>query len=232
MKNSKYKTVENFFTKSNYWRGWVSVDPDRVETRFIKNKLKKEKGKIKLLDIACGNGRLLKFLQKEFKNVDLYGIDVNNNALSIAKQSVPRANLKKASVYKLPYSNKEFDVVVIPSSFMHFERPKEALSEILRVCKNWVFFDLSTKTSISQMLRSVKIMSTSSVPEIRYDLKDIEKLLPKKSFIWEISGALLLTHKLLPGKMFKIYEKLDPIVPKFIQNKFGHSLLVYGKRVS
>lgn len=233
MKISKnYNPVESFFSKSNYWRSWVTVDPDRVETRFIKEKLKEEKEKVKLLDIACGNGRLLQSLQKEFKNVDLYGIDINQNALSIARKVAPRAKLKKASVYKLPFKDKEFDVVVIPSSFMHFERPKEALNEILRVCKNWVFFDLSTKTSISQILRSVKIMSKSSVPEFRYDFKDIEEFLPKKNFKWEISGALLLTHKLLPRKTFKIYEKIDPFIPQAVLNKFGHSLLVYGQRTS
>lgn len=224
--------TEDFFKKSNYWKSWVSVDPDRVETRFIKRKLKNQNEEIKLLDIACGNGRLLKSLSKEFKNVTLFGVDINQNALEITKKVAPRAKLKRASVYKLPFRDKEFDVVVIPSSFMHFEEPEKALKEILRVCKDWVFFDLSTKTSISQMLRSVKIMSTSTVPEFRYDFKDIEKLLPKKNFKWEIYGALLLTHKLLPVKVFKAYEKLDPIIPQAIQRKIGHTLLVYGERIS
>ena len=222
--------AENFFSKSSYWKTWVTVDPDRVETRFIKKKLRQEKGKVTLLDVACGNGRLLKSLSNEFKNVDLFGIDINKNAIRLAKKAAPKSKVKLASVYKLPFPDLYFDIVVIPSSFMHFEKPKTALKEITRVCKKWIFFDLSTKSSISQALRSLKIMPKSNVPEFRYDYEDIEKILPKKDFDWEISGALLLTHKLLPKVIFKIYERVDFLIPQIILKKIGHTLMVYGSR--
>lgn len=222
---------EIFFKKSTYWKTWKRTDPERLEIRHIKKLLQITRHKkIKLLDIACGHGRLLSQLNSEFNNIELYGVDINKNALRLAKKVAPTANLQLQSVYNMSFPDKYFDVVVIPSSFMHFSKPTRALDEALRVCKKWIFFDLSTKTSISQYLRKMELMSTSDVYENRYDKNDITALLPKKYFKWKIWGVHLLSAKLLPKTLFYYYEKLDPFIPSYILDKIGHSVFVYGKR--
>lgn len=227
----KFKKFEDFFKKSAYWKEWKNVDIyGGLETDFITREMRKfGHKKIKVLDVACGHGRLLYLLSKEFKNLELYGIDINKNAVKIAKKTVPTARIGIGSVYKLPFKDKYFDVVVIAASFMHFENPSKALEEITRVCRNLVMFDVTTKTNISQFLRGIGIMSRSDVPENKYTIGEIEKILPK-SFSWKINGYSFLSHKLITKKIYSYYKHVDLFMPTVILNKMGHSLILYGKR--
>lgn len=226
----KIAVYESFFKDGEYWREWEKVDPEGgIETLLLKKLLaqKKREG-LKVLDLACGHGRLLEQLSK-IKGLKLYGLDINRNACAIAKKRVPSANIKMGSVYKLPYANNSFDVVIIAASFMHFQYPLKALGEICRVSRDVVFFDLSTKTNISEWLRNLKIMGRSSVPEKRYDFFDIKKILPK-GFEWEVKGYSLLSHKLITKSLFRQYMRFDLYLPRTLLDKIGHSLVVIGRK--
>ncbi len=59
---------------------------------FKELKLEKQ---TKILDISCGTGELLKKLKGK---AELYGIDISEEMLKIAKQKVPSATLQKADV--------------------------------------------------------------------------------------------------------------------------------------
>jgi len=61
--------------------------------RIIK-RYKKSEGK-NLLDVACGTGSHLKFLEKKF---DCFGIDVNNEMLKIARKKLKKVILRKANM--------------------------------------------------------------------------------------------------------------------------------------
>lgn len=77
---------------------------------FLKH-LKKRgaKGKIKLLDIGCGNGRLYDFLKNE--PINYIGIDNNKKLLKIAHSKYPKAIFKYADATRLPFPDKSFDTV-------------------------------------------------------------------------------------------------------------------------
>lgn len=224
----------NFFRDTSYWREWAKVDPKGgFEIRFIKNIIKQltENGnKVKVLDVACGHGRMLEHLSK-IKGVSPYGIDINKHTLKLAKKAVPSADLKVGSVYELPYKDKYFDVVMVVASFMHFEDYNKAISELVRVSKKYVIFDITTKRNISEFLRDRKIMSRSKVPEFRYNYEQIYNILPKENFQWELTGYSLLSRKLLSKTLHKYYEPLDRLIfPEVILNKIGHSILILGYR--
>ncbi|MEK7171408.1 MAG: class I SAM-dependent methyltransferase [Patescibacteria group bacterium] len=77
---------------------------------FLKNlNLGGNAGKIKLLDIGCGNGRLYDFLKNE--PIIYTGIDNNKNLLTLAKKQHKKAKFKYASATKLPFSANSFDTV-------------------------------------------------------------------------------------------------------------------------
>lgn len=109
----------------------------------------------------CGN-----FKDKEILNIGCYdgwfeqlaivrgckqviGIDVNKKFVSLAKKNVPQAKFLKASVFKLPFAEKQFDVVTMFDVIEHFPRETEAkaLKAIKRVLKKRGSFFLSTPQS-------------------------------------------------------------------------------------
>jgi len=88
--------------------------------------------KLRLLDIACGNGYLLKEAEKRVK---CYGIDISDVAIKRAKQNAPKSNLRIGKAEALPYRDNYFDYVTCIGSLEHFIYMGKALSEMQRLLK-------------------------------------------------------------------------------------------------
>jgi len=95
---------------------------------------KKVKDGEKVLDVGCGNGRLLEvFLGKE---VDYLGIDTNGRLLKHAKDRYPERNFKVGDVLKLgELTELNFDHVFAIAIFHHLPG-KELRIQSLRQLKN------------------------------------------------------------------------------------------------
>lgn len=88
----------------------------------------------KVLDVGCGNGTTLYVLGKRFEFTP-YGVDISQSAIDIAKNH--GIDTKVANVSdKLPFNDKEFDVVICSEVLEHLVFPENALKEILRVAKD------------------------------------------------------------------------------------------------
>ena len=79
---------------------------------------------LKIADVGCGKGSIINELKKIFPNFDFFGIDpvFENN------------NIKKGSVYNIPFADEEFDVVLCFEVLQH-TYINNALKEIYRVLK-------------------------------------------------------------------------------------------------
>jgi demethylmenaquinone methyltransferase / 2-methoxy-6-polyprenyl-1,4-benzoquinol methylase len=96
--------------------------------KFVNNK------KInKALDLACGTGRISNNLLNISDQV--YGVDISEEVLKIAKQKYPQLKLTQSEVTNLPYDNNYFDLVIINGSLHHFFAVEETLTEAYRVLK-------------------------------------------------------------------------------------------------
>ncbi len=109
--------------------------------------LRLENKKLKVLDAGCGTGSIATELKKKYPDIDLYGIDIDEDMLLIAKAKIKKMaskiKLKKASIDKLPFPNNYFDAVYSSLVFHHLpgEIKPKAISEIYRVLKkNGKFF--------------------------------------------------------------------------------------------
>lgn len=91
------------------------------------NKLKKS------LELGCGTGRMANSLFKVSQEV--YGIDLSEAVLKIAKQKYPALNLTKGEVIDLPYPENYFDMVIINGSLHHFFAVEKTFKEAHRVLK-------------------------------------------------------------------------------------------------
>lgn len=72
---------------------------------------------IRVLDLGCGNGRLVDFL-KPF-NVKYEGWDQSEGLLKVARMAHPKATFKKEDMGNLPITKKKWDAIFMVASFHH-----------------------------------------------------------------------------------------------------------------
>ena len=92
----------------------------------------------KILDVSCGTGQ---FLDQLTGRARCYGIDLSEGMVRKAKEKLGlMATLKVANVLQLPFADNYFDYTVSTEAFHHYDRQKEALTEMVRVTKKkgWV----------------------------------------------------------------------------------------------
>ena len=93
--------------------------------------------RIKLLDMACGTGRTLKFIRATLPKASLYGVDLSpaylrkaNQILSEIPGELPQ--LVQANGENLPYLDNYFDGIT--SVFLFHELPPQARQKVIEEC--------------------------------------------------------------------------------------------------
>jgi len=159
IKNSYNKISDNFNVTRKY--NWDEFD------NFKKYILESKNKKIKILDIGCGNGRLINFIDELNLDYEYFGID---NSISQIKNAIKNFGDKKnikfleADILNIPFNNNEFDYIFCIATFHHLpsnENKNNALREMRRVLKesgiifmtNWNLFQ---KKYIASTIRYLK----------------------------------------------------------------------------
>lgn len=117
---------------------------------------------IKLIDIGCGDGYLLKEIAKDFPQIDLFGIDLSENRVETAKKFAPIAVLKTGDAQDIPFEDETFDIVVCSEVIEHCPDDMKVLAELYRILKTNSFLiltvpNLYTLESISKLLIGKRI---------------------------------------------------------------------------
>lgn len=87
-----------------------------------------------VLDVACGNGTLLRELSKKAK-IQANGIDISENMIRAAKMRCPEMNFEVRSCYPLTWSDESIDIITVCCAFHHFDNPQGFVNECKRVLK-------------------------------------------------------------------------------------------------
>jgi ubiquinone/menaquinone biosynthesis C-methylase UbiE len=92
---------------------------------------------MKVLDIGCAKGFLVKDLMIACPGLEVYGLDISEYALLNAEPEVI-GRLHLGSAVSLPFPDSSFDLVISINTLHNLERGKilTAISEIERVKKN------------------------------------------------------------------------------------------------
>lgn len=181
---------------------------DIQHAQYIKTFLE-ENSLLKILDVGCGTGRLVKFLnQKGFKT---RGCEPEIAALKIARRINSGKSIKKASATSLPYKANSFDLIISTSVIEHLTKKeiKAFLKEAKRVLKlrGYVFIITPNFSSPFRYIKKEKWFAFSDPTHINY-------FTPK-------SIKLLLTGSGFNNTSFQFktaYDKsLDQTLPKALQ---------------
>lgn len=128
-KNKEFfnKFAENYDNK--LFKKWIKRIREKIITEArIKNNSK-------ILDAGCGTGELLKLLPLQ-KNLKLYGIDVSDKMLEVAKGKLKnKVNLKLSSVENVNFKNNYFDYVFSEDAFHHYANYEIVMKNFYRILK-------------------------------------------------------------------------------------------------
>lgn len=137
-KYSEIKKIDKFpYEKGNRYPYDLLVS---IVAKFFFHIPKKNRKKIKVLDLGCGTANNAKFLAEN--GFGLYGIDGSETAIEISKEKFKNWNLKgnfiKGDFLHLPYENNFFDLVVDRESLYanRVEDIKKTIQEIYKKLKN------------------------------------------------------------------------------------------------
>ena len=99
----------------------------------------------KILDLGCGNGRLIELFQE--KNIEYSGIDNSQKLIEIARQKHPNGEFRIFDGLKIPYPDNHFDTIFCIAVLHHIpgrELRQEFLKEARRVLRSSGRLILST----------------------------------------------------------------------------------------
>ena len=127
--DSRQEEVVSWFDNTYRTRGKWYLRP--VKAYYIFLELLEAKPKHKLLDVACGLGRLLEAGTKY--GCSLTGVDISAVAVEQAQKSIPSADIRVANAESLPFEDASFDLISCLGSLERMLDLQQVLAELHRV---------------------------------------------------------------------------------------------------
>jgi len=174
----KEKSFEDY--SKNFYNLCLKKKNYKKESEVVKSLIKffQKKPSKTLLDAGCGIGEHLKYLSKNFRCV---GIDINKDAIEIAKTNVLNADFKVANLIKFDL-NKNFDVLICLFSSVSYVQTFDNLVKALKnfyihlknkgllIIEPWMF-----KKEFNRWYLGFDAFSDKKVKFIRFTLSKVVK---------------------------------------------------------
>ena len=95
---------------TEFWKNYALENESRINEEFTKfiTDLTMSLRCTSVLEIGCGTGIDLQKFQESF---EVYGLDLNDYALDIARKNLPNVNFKKGDITKIPYEDSSIDFI-------------------------------------------------------------------------------------------------------------------------
>ncbi len=92
-----------------------------------------------ILDVGCGTGRALKYLNDNHPTCTCIGVDISKELLKIAFNKKCNGHLIQCDAYSLPLKSGSVDAAVAMGVLHHVKDPNQVIREMLRVSKKAIF---------------------------------------------------------------------------------------------
>ncbi len=131
------KPLPSFDYEAKQW-GAAAVRPrpwymNGLKLRYLLDDLSSIKGRV--LDVGCGGGSVAKAVKRERPDLEVFGCDLSESALKIARTNSDGVDFRLATAERLPFGDGELDFVWIFDVLEHVDDPKSVLREVVRVLK-------------------------------------------------------------------------------------------------
>jgi len=127
------KFYEQFFSKKDH-RGWSQDERRNVRRATISQYLTQHVPQgASLLDVGCGFGEVLSGIPDAYR---LHGMDYSDSNVRVAQKILKdSAEVKRGSIYEIPYETASQDVCLCLEVIEHIDDDARAIREIVRVLK-------------------------------------------------------------------------------------------------
>ena len=175
----KYEVWEKLAHKyNNLWVQKYSLGPTRREVKKIVLPLLEKNKELKILDIGCGTGQLIKEISDQYNKVNYLGIDVAENMIEVAKKNNKGKNVKfKTSSIESFESNEKYDIIICTHAFPYFPNKQEMIKKMAGLCnkKGQVIIVNSSTNSLKDLIINFFLKATTS--KAKYlSIDEMEKL--------------------------------------------------------
>lgn len=129
---------------------------------------------VKILDLGCGNGSLLKLLKNE-KNVRGLGVEISQSKiLECAETGIHVIHEDLNEGLKI-FADDSFDFVLLSQTLQALQNPDLVLQEMVRVGKKGIisFINIGHIASRSQLFFQGKMPETKTIPHPWYNTPNI-----------------------------------------------------------
>lgn len=93
--------------------------------------LKEHKEVKSVCEIGCSAGHNLLYIAQNTENINLYGIEINAAAVSVAQNNVPMANIRRCDVHNMRAKEK-YDLIFTGAVLMHI--PPDDIKKVMKKC--------------------------------------------------------------------------------------------------
>jgi len=135
----KIQQKEKLYSYFNKGKLYIAQEREKIILDLLKKYNFSKLSNKKILDVGCGTGAVLRdFIKYGAKPKYLYGIDLLDDRIEIAKDISPNINFKCGDASNLPYKDESFDIVAqftVFTSILNKEIKKYIAKEMLRVLK-------------------------------------------------------------------------------------------------
>jgi ubiquinone/menaquinone biosynthesis C-methylase UbiE len=126
-----------------YYKRAIGVYPEMESSKAVAKFVKKYvKNNYSILDVGCACGQYFRSLNRTIKkNFTYTGVDPYDIFLDKAKKAwrnYKNVSFKKGNIFKLPFKNGEFDIVICNNVLLHIPNLIKPIKELLRVAKRTV----------------------------------------------------------------------------------------------
>ena len=134
--NRYSKLYQNPSEEPTEWRKIGAFD--KVDNIIkLTNKFSHER----ILEIGCGDGAILKELSNRNYGSQLFGLEISQSLVNtVCKSKISKLeDCKLFNGYNIPFSDDEFDLVILYHVIEHLEYPRKLIYEAMRVGKFLIF---------------------------------------------------------------------------------------------
>lgn len=221
--------IDRFSTIAGKNLGNIEVN---TVMEFINSSIGKKK-KPKILEVACGPGRLSFEVENHIKESCIIATDINQNMLLFAQSDAKKRKSKikfiKGDLYHLPFKKEKFDIIMGLRFSMHIPEFNKVIPELSRNLKKGglLIFDIYNSESILWFNTLIYRKENGSFKQneiISLAGKNGLRLYDKKG-IWLLGETIL---RIIPPQFFFLLRW--SLSPPFL-DKFSTKILFCFKKI-